>query len=328
MKHKILVTREIFDDVLAYLAQHFEVTANQGDTPFSPDALAAALADKAGAMTTLTDRIDAALLARAPKLKAVCNIAVGYNNFDLAALSARGVMATNTPGVLDASTADFTWALILATARRVTEAEAWLRAGEWNGWALKQFLGVDVHRATLGVVGMGRIGQAVARRALGFDMPVVYYNRQRLSPEVERACNATYASLDDVLGRADIVTLHVPYSSATHHLIGAEQLARMKPTAILINAARGGVVDDHALVAALKAGRIAAAGLEVFENEAKLSAEFLQLKNVVLTPHIASSTEATRRKMARIAADNLVAALTTGQPPNLLNRDAASATAR
>jgi len=322
MKPKILVTREIFDDTLAYLAQHFEVTANQADTPYTADALAQALADKAGALTTLTDRIDAALLARAPNLKAVCNIAVGYNNFDLPALSARGVMATNTPGVLDASTADFTWALILATARRVTEAEAWLRAGEWKGWALKQFLGVDVHGATLGVVGMGRIGQAVARRALGFDMPVVYYNRQRLSPEVERACNATYASLDDVLTRADILTLHVPYSPATHHLIGAEQLAQMKPTAILINAARGGVVDDAALVAALRERRIAAAGLDVYENEPKLNPEFLRFKNVVLMPHIASSTERTRRKMARMAADNLVAALTTGRPPNLLNPDA------
>ena len=319
MKPKILVTREIFDDTLAYLAQHFEVTANQADAPFTADALAQALADKVGALTTLTDRIDAALLARAPNLKAVCNIAVGYNNFDLPALSARGVIATNTPGVLDASTADFTWALILATARRVTEAEAWLRAGEWKGWALKQFLGVDVHGATLGIVGMGRIGQAVARRALGFDMSVVYYNRQRLSPEVERACNATYASLDDVLTRADIITLHVPYSPATHHLIGAEQLAQMKPTAILINAARGGVVDDAALVAALRQRRIAAAGLDVYENEPKLNPELLRFKNVVLMPHIASSTERTRRNMARMAAENLVAALTTGRPPNLLN---------
>ena len=321
MKPKILVTRDVFDDVLELLSRHFDVTPNRGDTPYTPDGLAQALADKAGALTTLTDRIDAALLARAPNLKAVCNIAVGFNNFDLPACSARGVMATNTPGVLDASTADFTWALILATARRVTEAEAWLRAGEWKGWALKQFLGVDVHGATLGIVGMGRIGQAVARRALGFDMPVVYYNRQRLSPEVERAHNATYASLDDVLTRADIVTLHVPYSSATHHLIGAEQLAQMKPTAILINAARGGVVDDAALVAALRGQRIAAAGLDVYENEPKLNPEFLRFKNVVLMPHIASSTERTRRNMARMAAENLIAALTTGRPPNLLNPD-------
>lgn len=322
MKPKVLITRDVFDDALELLSRHFDVTANRADTPFTSDGLAQALADKDGALTTLTDRIDAALLAHAPKLKAVCNIAVGYNNFDLPACSARGVLATNTPGVLDAATADFTWALILATARRLTEAEAWLRAGEWKGWALKQFLGVDVHRATLGIVGMGRIGQAVARRALGFDMAVVYYNRQRLSPEVERACNATYASLDDVLTRADIVTLHVPYSPATHHMIGPEQLARMQPTAILINAARGGVVDDAALVAALKAGRIAAAGLDVYENEPALHPELLQLKNVVLAPHIASSTESTRHKMATMAAENLIAALTTGRPPNLLNPDA------
>ena len=322
MKPKVLVTRDVFNEAIDVLARHFDVTTNTADTPFTSDGLARALADKQGALTTLTDRIDTALLARTPALKAVCNIAVGYNNFDLPACSARGVLATNTPGVLDAATADFTWALILATARRLTEAEAWLRAGEWTGWALKQFLGVDVHRATLGIVGMGRIGQAVARRALGFDMPVVYYNRQRLSPEVERAYNAIYASLDDVLARADIVTLHVPYSPATHHLIGAEQLARMQPTAILINAARGGVVDDAALIAALKAGRIAAAGLDVYENEPALHPEFLKLKNVVLAPHIASSTESTRRKMAMMAAENLVAALTSGRPPNLLNPDA------
>lgn len=322
MKPKVLVTRDVFDEAIDVLSRHFDVTTNTADTPFTPDGLARALADKQGALTTLTDRIDAALLTRTPNLKAVCNIAVGYNNFDLPALSARGVLATNTPGVLDAATADFTWALILATARRVTEAEAWLRTGEWKGWALKQFLGVDVHGATLGIVGMGRIGQAVARRALGFDMPVMYYNRQRLSPEVERAHNATYASLDDVLTRADIVTLHVPYSPATHHLIGAEQLARMKPTTILINAARGGVVDDTALASALKTGRIAAAGLDVYENEPALDPEFLTLKNVVLAPHIASSTESTRRKMAMMAAENLVAALTTGRPPNLLNPDA------
>ncbi len=318
-KPRILVTREVFDEVLEYLGQHFEVSSNQDDRPFNASELASALADKDGAMTVLTDRIDGALLARCPRLKAVCNIAVGFNNFDLAAMSARGVIGTNTPGVLDAATADFTWALILATARRLTEAEAWLRAGEWKGWKLKQFLGMDVQGATLGVVGMGRIGQAVAKRARGFDMPVLYYNRTRLAPELERECNAAHASLDELLAHADIVTLHTPYSPATHHLIGAAQLAKMKPGAILIHAARGGVVDDVALIAALKNGPLAAAGLDVYENEPRLNPEFLGLRNVVLAPHIASATTTTRRNMAMLAARNLVAALSGERPPNLLN---------
>ena len=319
MKPKVLVTREVFQETLDYLARHFEVTANQTDVPFPPDALAQALSDKDGAVITLTERIDAALLQRCPRLKAVCNIAVGYNNIDVAACTARGVMATNTPGVLDDATADFTWTLILATARRLTEAEAWLRAGEWKGWKLKQFLGHDVHGATLGILGMGRIGQAVARRARGFDMTVLYHNRTRLAPDIERAVNANYVGFDELLARADILTLNVPYSPATHHLIGEAQLARMKPSALLINVARGGVVDDRALVAALKEGRIAGAGLDVYENEPNLLPQFLGLKNVVLAPHIASSTESTRRKMAMKAAENLVAALTTGKPPNLVN---------
>lgn len=319
MKPKVLVTREVFDDTLEYLSRHFDVTDNQSDRPLTAEELARALAGKDGALVTLSDRVDAALLARCPKLKAVCNIAVGYNNVDLPACTARRVMATNTPGVLDDSTADFTWALILATARRVTEAETHLRAGEWKGWKLKQLLGRDVHRATLGIVGMGRIGQAVARRARGFDMTVLYHNRKRLDARIEQQCQAAYAPLDELLARADIVTLHVPYSPETHHLIGEQQLAQMKQTALLINAARGGVVDDVALLRALKESRIAGAGLDVFEGEPKLNPGFLELKNVVLTPHIASSTEATRRKMAMTAAENLVAALTTGRPPHWLN---------
>jgi len=319
MKPRVLVTREVFDDVLEYLARHFDVTSNQSDNPFSPEALAEQLADKTGAMTVLTDRIDANLLKRCPQLKAVCNIAVGYNNIDLDACRAAGVMATNTPGVLDNATADFTWALLLATARRLTEAEAWLRAGQWKGWKLKQFLGTDVCGATLGIIGMGRIGQAVARRARGFDMKVLYYSRHRVSEDIEHTCGATHATLDQVLAQSDIVTIHTPYSSATHHLIGGKELGRMKRTGILIHAARGGVVDDVALINALTSGGIAAAGLDVFENEPGFNPDFLSLKNVVLAPHIASSTERTRHRMAMLAAENLVAALTTGKPPNLLN---------
>ena len=322
MKPKVLVTREVFDEVLAYLGQHFEVESNQGDTPFKPEALAQRLAGKAGALTTLSDRVDAALLARCPGLHAVCNIAVGFNNFDLAACTAARVMATNTPGVLDDSTADFTWALILATARRVTESERYLRAGQWTGWRLKQFLGTDVHHATLGILGMGRIGQKVARRALGFDMTVLYHNRTRLDPEQERALNATYVSQDELLARSDILSIHTPYAPETHHLIGAAEFAKMKPGAIFIHASRGGVVDDAALVEALKGGRLAGAGLDVYGGEPRLNAELLKLDPVVLTPHIASSSEATRRNMAMLAARNLVAALAGETPPNLLNPEA------
>lgn len=319
MKPKVLVTREVFEDVLEYLSQYVEVTSNQTDIPFDPETLASKLADKQGAMIALTDRIDAALLARCPGLKAVCNIAVGYNNIDLAACTKAGVMATNTPGVLDDTTGDFTWALILATARRLTEAEAYLRAGQWNGWKLKQFLGLDVHHATLGIFGLGRIGQVVARRAIGFEMKVLYHDVRRASPEVEQACRASFVTKEELLSQADIVTIHVPYAPATHHLIGKSELEQMKPTAILINASRGGVVDDLALIEALRSGTIAGAGLDVFENEPKLNPQFLELKNVVLAPHIASSSRATRHKMAMLAAENLVAALTTGKPPNLLN---------
>ncbi|NWG88088.1 MAG: D-glycerate dehydrogenase, partial [Hydrogenophilaceae bacterium] len=303
----------------AYLGEHFEVDANQGDLPFSADELVQRLAGKAGALTTIVDRIDAGLLARCPELRAVCNIAVGFNNFDLAACTQHGVLATNTPGVLDDSTADFTWALILAAARRVTESERYLRAGQWTGWKLKQFLGTDVHHATLGILGMGRIGQKVARRAHGFEMPVLYHNRSRLSPEDEQALNAKYVGLDELLAQSDILTIHTPYSAETHHLVGAAEFAKMKPGVVFIHASRGGVVDDAALVAALKNGRIGAAGLDVYEGEPKLNAELLKFDNVVLSPHIASSSEATRRNMAMLAAQNLVAALRGETPPNLLN---------
>jgi gluconate 2-dehydrogenase len=322
MKSKVLVTREVFDETLEYLAQHCAVESNQEDAVYAPEELARRVADKDGVMCCLTDRVDAALLAAGPRLKVVANIAVGYNNIDLAACSARGVLATNTPGVLDDSTADLAWALMLATARRITEVESYIRGGEWTGWRLKQWLGVDVHHATLGIIGMGRIGQAIARRAAGFDMKVIYSNRKRVAPEIEQRLNAEYASKDDLLARADFVVLQMPYSAETHHLIGAAQLKMMKPTAILINSTRGGVVDDAALIEALKHGTLRGAGLDVFENEPKLNPEFLALKNVVLAPHIGSSTQATRRAMAMTAAKNLVAALSGGTPPNLLNPQA------
>jgi len=319
MRPKVLITREVFDEVLQYLSQYFEVTSNQSDAPFDPGTLVAKLSDKQGALITLSDKIDAALLSQCPNLKAVCNIAVGYNNINLDACTKARVMATNTPGVLDDTTGDFTWALILATARRLTEAEAYLRNGQWDGWKLKQFLGLDVHHATLGIFGLGRIGQVVARRAIGFEMKVIYHDVRRAAPEIEQACRASFVSKEELLGQADIVTIHVPYSPATHHLIGKQELEKMKPSTILINASRGGIVDDSALIEALRKGSIAGAGLDVFENEPKLNPGFLELKNVVLAPHIASSSKATRFKMAMLAAQNMVAALTGKTPPNLLN---------
>ncbi|MBI1965134.1 MAG: D-glycerate dehydrogenase [Betaproteobacteria bacterium] len=322
MKPKILVTREVFDETLEFLGRHCEVESNQQDVAFDPETLARRLADKDGVVCSLTDRVDAKLIERCPRLKVVANIAVGYNNIDLPACTARGVMATNTPGVLDDSTADLAWTLILGAARRLTELERRVRGGEWTGWRLKQWLGMDVHHATLGIFGMGRIGQAIARRAAGFEMKVLYHNRSRVGSDIERRLNAAYVTKDELLRQSDFVVLQVPYSPETHHLIGARELKLMKPTAVLVNSTRGGVVDDAALVAALKSGAIRAAGLDVFENEPRLNPGFLELDNVVLVPHVGSSTEATRRAMAMTAANNLVAALTGGTPPNLLNPEA------
>lgn len=319
MKKQIYVAREVFQEVLDFLAPHFEVAANQEDNVLTTEELARVLADKDGAMTTLTERIDEDLLSRCPRLKAVCNIAVGYNNIDLTVCNAHGVMATNTPGVLDDTTADFAWTLILATARRLNEAEAYVREGRWDKWKLKQFLGLDVHHATLGIVGLGRIGQVVARRAIGFEMEVLYHDVQRASAEIESACRARYVTKEELFRKADIVTIHIPYSRETHHSIGAAEIALMKKSAILIHAARGGVLDDAALVEALRRGTLAGAGLDVFEGEPAIHPGFRELKNVVLSPHIASSSERTRFNMAMKAAENLVAALTSGNPPNLLN---------
>jgi glyoxylate/hydroxypyruvate/2-ketogluconate reductase len=321
MQAKLAVTRKIFPDMLELLRRHFDVVDNQADTVLAPEALVERLRDRQGAITQLVDRIDEALLAQCPELKAICNVAVGYNNIDVAACTRRGVMVTNTPGVLDDTTADLAFTLITATARRITEAEAWLRAGHWKTWAFDLFLGQEINHATLGIVGMGRIGQAVAKRALGFDMKICYHNRKRLAPELEAAVQGTYLPLDELLRESDFVLLQLPYNAETHHLIGARELALMKSSAILINVARGGVVDDKALIDALKAGRITGAGLDVFENEPNFNRDFLELKNVVLVPHIGSATLATRRKMAMTATQNMIAALTTGAPPNRVNKE-------
>ncbi len=319
MKPRVMVTREIFDEVLELLREHFDVADNQADEVWSGEILAHRLADKHGALTAGTDRIDAALIKGCPRLKAVCNMAVGYNNVDLAACTAAGVMATNTPGVLDDTTADMAWALLLAAARRVAESDAWVRRGEWKTWAFKQRLGADVHHATLGILGMGRIGQAVARRARGFEMRVLYHNRHRLPEDIERASLAQYVSKETLLREADFLVLLLPFAPENHHCIAAAELALMQPSAMLINIARGGIVDDAALIDTLKSGRLAGAGLDVFEGEPALNPEFAQLDNVVLSPHAGSATRATRLRMAMRAAENLIAALSGAEPPNLLN---------
>ncbi|MBX9962126.1 MAG: D-glycerate dehydrogenase, partial [Burkholderiales bacterium] len=271
MKPRVLVSREVFDETLALLAEHFEVDSNQADVKRTPEQFAAALADKDGAVISTSDRIDGELLDRCPRLKVVSNVGVGYNNLDLAALTAHGVMATNTPDVLTDSVADYTFGMIIATCRRMTEGEHFLRAGEWKASHLKQMLGSDVHGATLGIIGFGRIGQAVAKRARGFDMKILYHNRSRLKPAEEAQFGAHYRGKHDLLREADIVVLLTPYSAESHHTIGAAELALMKPTAVLINMARGGIVDDAALIEALKAKRIQAAGLDVYENEPALN---------------------------------------------------------
>ncbi|MFZ6721186.1 2-hydroxyacid dehydrogenase [Undibacterium sp. Ji49W] len=320
MKPAILVTRAIFPEVLTRLSAHFEVESNQDDVIFTPAELAAKLKGKAGTLATASAKINAELLQQLPDLKMVASMAVGYDNIDVPACTAHGVMASNTPEVLNETTADFGWALLMATARRVTESEHWLRAGKWTKWRYDSFLGADVHGATLGIIGMGRIGQAIARRSMGFDMKVVYHNRSRLSAEQEAHANhARYVSKEELLAQADHVVLVLPYSPASHHCIGAAEIELMKPSATLVNLARGGIVDDQALIAALRKHRIAAAGLDVFENEPKFHPDFLTLQNVVLTPHIASASEATRRAMANRAADNLIAGLTEGRPRDWLN---------
>ena len=319
-KPRILISRAIFPQVVDRLASHFDVESNQADDLWSPQDIARRLQGKQGALTTGSERVDAALLAQCPGLKICANMAVGYNNFDLPAMTAAGVLATNAPGVLTETTADMGFALLMAAARRVTEGEHFLRAGQWDRWAYDMLIGQDVHGSTLGIIGMGRIGQAIARRgALGFGMQVIYHNRSRLPEADESAVNARYVSKQELLKSADHVMLVVPYSAESHHTIGAAELALMKPTATLTNIARGGIVDDAALAQALREGRIAAAGLDVFEGEPTVHPELLACSNVVLTPHIGSATRATRLAMAQLAADNLMGYLLRAEPVTPLN---------
>ena len=312
-KPRLLVTRQVFPEVLEYLSSRFELDTNQDDAIWSRAQLLARVRDKDALYVVTSDKVDAELLAAAPAVRIVATGSVGYNHIDLMACRARGVVVTNTPDVLTEATADMAWALLMATARRVCESEHWLRAGHWKRWAWDQFLGQDLFRSTLGIVGMGRIGSAVARRARGFEMRILYCNRSPAANEAE--LGAHRVERDALLREADHVVLVVPYSSETHHLIGARELATMKPTATLVNIARGGVVDDAALAQALRDGRIAAAGLDVYENEPALDPALLAVPNVVLTPHIGSATRSSRLGMAMLAAKNLTAWLDGAELP-------------
>lgn len=320
---KVWVSRPLFDDIIDRLREYFDVEAETQDHRWTAQQVADKLRDKQGAVLGVSDPINAQTLAQAPALRALANTAVGYNNLDLPALTAAGVVATNTPDVLTEAVADFAWALLLATARRVGEGERYVRAGKWQATSYQLMLGSEVHGRTLGIFGMGRIGQAIAQRAVGFRMNVIYHNRSRLAAVVEEECRARYVERDELLSRADYLILVLPLTPDTHHAIGAPEFALMKSSAILINIARGGIVDDAALVEALMQGRLAAAGLDVFENEPALHPLLPTLDNVVLTPHIASASVDTRRAMTALAVDNLIAALgfgaQAGHPPNVLN---------
>ncbi|OPY08811.1 MAG: putative 2-hydroxyacid dehydrogenase [Syntrophaceae bacterium PtaB.Bin095] len=319
MSQKILVTGNLPAEVMDPLREKYEVEAHAEDRPMERQQLLSRIGDRDGLLCMITDAVDDELLGRAPRLKMIANMGVGYNHIDIAAATRRGIPVSNTPGVLTDATADLAFTLILAVARRVVEGDRRVREGKFKLWAPFLFLGREVSGKTLGIVGFGRIGRAVARRAAGFGMRVLYHNRSRLTPAEERESPAEYADLNTLLAQADFVSLHVPLSGETRHLIGAAELSRMKPTAYLINTARGPVVDEVALLATLQRGMIAGAGLDVYENEPALTPGLADLPNVVLLPHVGSATLETRTAMAAMAARNLIAGLDGQRPPNLVN---------
>jgi glyoxylate reductase len=316
----VLVTKRIFPEAVALLRERAEVDYADSDDVLAPAALLERSRGKQGIVSQLTDRFDAAQIERLDgSIRVIANVAVGYDNVDLDAATRRGILVTNTPDVLTDTTADLAFALLLAAARRIVEGHHFVHSGQWRRWAIDLMAGYDVHHKTLGVVGMGRIGQAVARRAGGFSMRILYHDARRAPEAVERELGLEFVPLERLLGESDFVSLHVPLSDATRHLIGAAGLSRMKPTAILVNTSRGPVVDEAALAAALAEGRIGGAGLDVFEHEPQVHPKLLELANVVVAPHIGSATLETRRRMSMLAAENCVAALEGGRPPNLVN---------
>jgi gluconate 2-dehydrogenase len=320
-KPKVLVARPIFPEGIERLRAIATVDYNDQIAALTPAELTQRLADVDGALVTGSEKIDQNTLSQASRLKVVSNIAVGFNNFDIAALTQKKVMATNTPEVLTDTTADMGFLLMMAAARRLSESEHWLRAGQWKDWSLGGMMGMDVHHATIGIMGMGRIGQAIAKRALAFGMTVIYYNRRQLSPQIEQQYQARYVSKEELLKTADHVVLVMPYSPESHHLIGAKELALMKPTATIVNIARGGIIDEEALIHALKTQSIFSAGLDVYDGEPNINPQLLELSNVVLTPHIGSASKKTRTAMMNLAIDNLIAGLKNERPPNLINTE-------
>jgi glyoxylate reductase len=322
---RIYVTHALFEAPRAQLSAHCDAQFWPGPGRPTPQELQRAVADADGLVSLLTDRIDEALVAAAPRLRIVANVAVGYDNLDLPALSRRKIAATNTPGVLDETTADLAWALLMAVARRIVEADAFARSGKWRMWDLDQFCGADVWGKTLGVIGFGRIGQAVARRAQGFRMRVIYTSGHRVPAEIEKGLGAEYRTLDALLAESDFISLHTPLNDATRHMISASQFAAMKPTAYIVNTSRGPVIDEAALIAALATGRIAGAALDVYEREPEIP-DGLRRPNVVMTPHIGSASIETRTKMAMIAVENIIAFFAGRRPPTILNPEVLSST--
>ena len=319
MKKRILVTGRLPLEIMASLAKKFDVEAHNEDIPFDRQTLLKRISDKEGLIPMITDTIDEEVLDNAASLKMIAHFGVGYNNIDVKAATARGILVSNTPGVLTDATAELAFALILSISRRLVECDKITREGRFRHWAPMLFLGRDVTGKTLGIIGLGEIGKAVARRAKGFDMRIIYHNRSRIDLSEEKILDAEYVSLKTLLMEADFVSLHVPLTAQTKHLIGGEELSRMKPTAYLINTSRGSVVDEQALLEALRNRKIGGAGLDVYENEPALTPGLTELDNVILLPHVGSGTMETRIKMAAMAVDNLVAGLSGLSPPNLVN---------
>ena len=316
---KVLVTARLPEEVLSRITRDHQVLMHAQDIPMEREKLLESIVDVEGLLCTITDRIDGELLGRAKRLRVIANNGVGFDHIDVGEASLRAIPVANTPGVLTQATADLTFALILAAARRVAEGDRMVRAGDFKFWAPLKFLGTEVSGKTLGIIGMGRIGRAVAKRAAGFDMKVIYWGRSRLEPEVEHELKISFSSFDDLLRESDFVSLHAPLGPQTRHMVGAQELSMMKTSAVLINTARGPMVDEKALVEALRSGSIRSAGLDVYENEPELSAGLAHLDNVVLLPHMGSATIETRTRMADMACDNLLAGLAGKRPPNCIN---------
>ncbi len=318
MKDTVFIAHPIPDIGIDRLKERFNVSVHPDIRPLDPSALADKLAACSGVISLLCDRIDGAVMDRCPSLKIIANHAVGYENIDVAAAKARSILVTNTPGVLTAATAEIAFALLITLTRRIIEADRFTRDGRFTGWDPLLLRGDELTGRTLGIIGMGRIGQDMARKCRAFDMKILYHNRRPVDPETERALSAEYIALDDLLAWSDVVSIHAPSTPETRHLIDADALGKMKPGAYLINTARGDIVHEAALVDALSAGRLKGAGLDVYEFEPEVTKGLLDLENVVLLPHIGSATYEARNRMAAMAADNVMAALDGRSPPNLV----------